>query len=99
MHRSIKSDKVNRGNGWCDRQDGVWREEKGKNGASNWSSPRPSFLYEGLRLPKKFNLWGTSLAKSVVVLATVSFFLSMLEVLHGGILAIVEAPAGEEPIS
>lgn len=83
-------DKVNRGNGWCDTQDG---------GASNWSSPRPSFLYEGLRLPKKLNLWGTYLAKSVVVMATMSFFLSMLEVLHGGILAIVEAPAGEEPIS
>ena len=43
---------------------------------------RPSFLSKGLRLPKKLDLQRTHLVKSVVRLATMPIFSSMLEVLN-----------------
>ena len=36
---------------------------------------RPSFLFEGLRLPMKLDLHNTSMAKSVAMLASMSFFI------------------------
>ena len=47
---------------------------------------RPSFLFEDLKLPKKLDLRRTALTKSLVMLIAMSFFHSMLEVLHYRIL-------------
>ena len=47
----------------------TWGKErrKRKNEASSWSSPRPSFLSEGWRLPKKLNLRRGSLTSTWLI--------------------------------
>ena len=44
---------------------------------------RPSLWHEGLRLPKKLDLWRISIAESVAMLVTMSFFHSCLKFFNG----------------
>jgi len=50
---------------------------------------RPSFLSEGLRLPKKLDLLRTPLPKSVATLAAMSIFHPCTKFFTKGLLAIV----------